>query len=160
MRPRWAALESGHAEAVWRDAEPRFYSQVVGPRFEQLCREFAALAPDEMFGGPPGEVGSGVLTDPEAREQIQLDQVVLAPAVSGEQRRVLAIGEAKWGKELGARQASRLIRARELLTQKGFETRDTAIALFSGAGFAPGLTTELPGERIVTIGLDTLYGAP
>jgi hypothetical protein len=41
MRAQWGVLESGRAETVWRAAKARFLSQVVGPHFEQMCREFA-----------------------------------------------------------------------------------------------------------------------
>jgi hypothetical protein len=50
----------------------------------------------------------------------------------------------------------RLERARELLASKGYDTRDTVLACYSGAGF----TQELRAERrhgLVLIGLDQLY---
>jgi hypothetical protein len=34
----------------------------VGPRFEQICREWALASPD-VFGEPPGEVGAGIVAD-------------------------------------------------------------------------------------------------
>ena len=45
MRPQWGLLESGRAQNVWEAARARFSSQVVGPHFEQLCRDFALAAP-------------------------------------------------------------------------------------------------------------------
>jgi hypothetical protein len=150
MRPQFGLLESGRAEMVWRDAKPRFLAQVAGPHFEQLCRDFATMAPPELFGGLPGEVGSGVVADPARRSQIQIDVAVLAPATPGEPRKVLSLGEAKWGDVPGARPADRLRRARDLLAAKGFDTRDTVLACYSGAGFR---TT---GEGILTIGPEQL----
>src|SRR6266568_2098043 len=41
MRPRWDDLESGLGADVWADTRPAFGSQVAGPHFEALCREFA-----------------------------------------------------------------------------------------------------------------------
>lgn len=143
MRPQWGLLESGRAEMVWRDAKPRFLAQVLGPHFEQLCREFAAVAPPEVFGGLPGEVGSGVVADPARKSQIQIDVAVLAPALPGEQRKVLSLGEAKLGDMMGHRHVERLARARDLLAAKGFDTTGTVLACYSGAGFTPDLTGAL-----------------
>jgi hypothetical protein len=57
MQPDWFRLESGQADAVWRDQRPTFLSRVVGPHFEDICRRFAEHAAPEVFGGIPGEVG-------------------------------------------------------------------------------------------------------
>jgi len=48
MRPRWAVLDLGHAQRVWPQARQAFLSQVVGPRFEQICRDWALLADDVL----------------------------------------------------------------------------------------------------------------
>lgn len=156
MRPQWGLLESGRAAHVWRDAVPRFQAQVLGPHFEQMCREFAILA-DDLFGGLPGEVGSGLVTDPAAKEQIQIDVVVLAPAVPGEPRRILSLGEAKWGKAMGRRHLARLRRARDLLAQRGYDTGDTVLACYSGGGFEADLLGVLQEHRAAAIGPDRLY---
>lgn len=151
MRPQWGVLESGRAVPVWADARSRFSAQIVGPHFEQMCREFAAAT--DRFGGLPGEVGSGVVADPSRRGQIEIDVVVLAPAVPGEPRRVLSLGEAKWGDVMGDRHVARLGRARDLLTARGYDTRDTVLACYGGAGFD---LAEAPA-KVVAIGLDDLY---
>lgn len=153
MRPQWGLLESGRAETVWADARSRFHSQVVGPHFEEMCRRFALLKP--VFGGLPGEVGAGALTDPARRTQIEVDVAVFAPSVPGEPRRVLSLGEAKWGEVMTRKHADRLRRAQELLTDRGFDTRDTVLACFSGAPFDPSLRSE---ADVRLIGLRELYG--
>jgi AAA+ ATPase superfamily predicted ATPase len=153
MRPYWGPLESGRGELVWRDARPRFAAQVVGPHFEQMCREYAALASPELYGGLQGEIGSGVVSDPARRSQIEIDVAVFAPAVPGEPRRVLSLGEAKWGDVMGTRHVERLRRARDLLAARGYDTRDTMLACYSGAGFEP----DLPSEGVLAIGLQDLY---
>lgn len=159
MRPQWGMLESGRSASVWQDAWQRFLSQVVGPRFEQLCRDYAAAAPPELFGALPGEVGSGVVTDSERREQIEIDVAVLAPSVPGEARRVLSLGEAKWGKVMGMRHVERLQRARQVLASRGWDTRDTVLACYSGAGFDPDLEGVPSQDGVLTIGLEALYQA-
>ena len=90
MRPQWGLLESGRARPVWQDATARFSAQVLGPHFEQLCREFALAAPAGLFGSLPGEVGAGVVADPVRRSQIEVDVVVFAPTAPGEPRALQA----------------------------------------------------------------------
>lgn len=153
MRPQWRRLELGQAEAVWRDARHRFEAQVVGPHFEALCRDHALRAGAELFGAEPGEVLSGTVADPAGRSQIQLDVVVLA---ASEPRRILALGEAKWGEVFGRRQLERLRRARDLLAAKGYETRETALVCYGGGGFEPDLT----GDRVLLVGPERLTGSP
>ena len=151
MRPQWGLLESGRAENVWQSAKSRFAVQVVGPHFEQLCRDFAMSAPAALFGELPGEIGSGVVPDRSRRRQIEIDVVVLAPAVPGERRKILSLGEAKWGDVIGARHVDRLERARDLLA-RDYDTSDTILACYSGAGFAADID-----PAVLTVGLDELY---
>ena len=62
---------------------------------------------------------------------------VLAPARPGEQRQVISLGEAKWGKVMTLRHVERLRRARALLAVKGYDTNATILTCYSGAGFDP-----------------------
>jgi uncharacterized protein len=156
MSRDWARLERGDAAPVWQGARARFLSQVVGPHFESLCREYAMTAGEETFGGPQGDVGSGVVADPGNRTQIQIDVAVLAPAEHGRPRRILSLGEVKWDRVMDAGHLERLRRARDLLAVKGFDTRDTILACYSGAGFTPDLQ-ETHEESAALIGLDQLY---
>jgi len=137
MRRRWPELEAGRAEAVWRSSRPAFLSQVVGPHFEALCREFAVST--DVFGELPAEVGAGVINDTAKRGQIEIDVIVLAAPDPGQPRRILSLGEAKWGTVMGSEHLDRLARARDLLAVKGFDTRHTILACYSGAGFADDL---------------------
>lgn len=154
MRPQWGLLESGRAANVWEAAKARFSSQVVGPHFEQLCREYAMSAPAERFGELPGEIGAGIVADHHNRTQIEVDVVVLASATSGRRRKVLSLGEVKWGEVMGQRHVSRLERARQLLS-RDYDTSETILACYSGAGFEPGLDPD-----VLTVGLDDLYRRP
>ncbi|MBB6351588.1 ATP-binding protein [Nonomuraea muscovyensis] len=153
MRPRWGLLESGRAAAVWADSQGRFHDRVVGPHFEELCRQFARI--EDVFGELPGEVGAGVVADAERREQIEVDVVVFAPAMPGEPRRVLSLGEVKWGKRMGPRHSARLRRAREVLGAKGYDVRDTVLACYSATGFDGALASE---ADVRAVGVDELYG--
>jgi AAA+ ATPase superfamily predicted ATPase len=156
MSRDWARLELGDGPAVWNAARARFLSQVAGPHFEALCREYAIAAEPGMFGGLPGEVGSGVVSDPANRSQIEIDVAVLAPAEHGRPRKVLSLGEAKWDRVIDLRHVERLRRARDLLAVKGFDTRSTVLGCYSGAGFSRELEAG-QGEDIRLVGLDHLY---
>jgi hypothetical protein len=73
----------------------------------------------------------------------------------GERRRILSLGEVKWGKLMGPGHVAHLRRARDLLDAKGHDVRDTLLACYSGVGF----DAALAGERDVrTVGLQELYG--
>ena len=42
MRPAWGDLERpGRAPQVWQRSQHAFHSNVVGPHFEQMCRQWA-----------------------------------------------------------------------------------------------------------------------
>lgn len=156
MSREWARLELGGGPAVWAGARARFLSQVAGPHFEAICRDFASAADPSVFGGLPGEVGSGVVTDPANRTQIEIDVVVLAPAEPGRPRRVLSLGEVKWDRVMDPRHVDRLRRARDLLAVKGFDTRDTVLGCYSGAGFSSDLQADRSRDLLL-IDLDQLY---
>ena len=156
MSRDWARLELGGGPTVWRGAQPRFLSQVAGPHFEVICRDYAITADPGVFGGQPGEVGSGVVSDPANRTQIEVDVAVLAPAEHGLPRRVLSLGEVKWDRVMDLRHVERLGRARDLLTVKGFDTRGTVLRCYSGAGFSSELRA-VQGDEIHLVGLDQIY---
>lgn len=154
MRPEWFRLESGHAEAVWQDQRAGFLSRVVGPHFETLCRSFALRAGPGLFGAP-GEVGSGVVNDSANRTQIQIDVAVLAPQEPGRPRRILSLGEAKWGEIMGGHHLERLTRARDLLSVR-YDTSACVLACYSAAGFHDDLRAARD-PRIALISLDDIY---
>ncbi len=158
MRPRWADLELGLGAEVWSDARPTFGSQVAGPHFEALCREFVRAEARQVFGMPAGEVAWGTVADPENRTQIEVDVAVLGPAGPEEPRRVMSLGEAMLGKVMGMRHLERLRRARALLTIKGYHTAETMLVCYSGAGFDPALQAAGRSSDVLLVDLDRLYG--
>lgn len=109
-------------------------SQVAGPRFERFYRDWALLGED-VFDEPAAEVGSGVVADPAGRAQIEIDVCAFAATGPGERRRVLCLGEVKWGRTMGLRDLSRLARARDRLAGREFDTSAVRLACFSGSGF-------------------------
>jgi uncharacterized protein len=158
MRREWTRLERGDPDGAWRNAQATFYSQIVGPHFESLCREWALDAGSDAFGDWPGTVAAGVVSDPANRTQIQVDVAVLSPEVSGEPQRILSLGEAKWGKVMTPGHVRRLRRARDLLAVKGYDTSTTKLTCYSGAGFDEDLRAEAHRDKLIQlVGLDTLY---
>ena len=155
MRPEWFRLEAGYQDQVWHDQRPDFFSRVLGPHFELLCRSFVPIAGRSLFGGPVGEVGSGVVNDAANRTQIEINVVVLAPPEPGERRRILSLGEAKWGETMTPRHAARLARARDLLASN-FDVTNCVLACYSAAGFSDDLRAAA-GPRLQLISLADIY---
>jgi uncharacterized protein len=160
MRRRWAELEIDRAEAVWRAARAAFLSQVVGPHFEALCREFALGSDADVYGDLPAEVGSGVVNDQATRSQIEVDVVVLAEQQPGRPRRILSLGEAKWNEPMGRGHVERLARARDLLAVKGFDTRDCSLACYSAAGFTDSVHETAERDRMLLVDPTRMYAGP
>jgi hypothetical protein len=156
MRPRWGDLEEGLGRIVWADTQAQFSSAVVGPHFESVCRDFAMARGRELFGRPVGRVAAGVVTDPAGRGQIEIDVAVLGPAVPGERRSVISLGEAQWGDAMGMRHLARLYRARELLWANGLDTTEAVLACYAGAGFNDELRAAA-GRDVLLADLDAVY---
>ena len=132
MRREWTRLERGDTVGAWHNSQATFLSQVVGPHFEAVCRDWALTAGAEVFGTVPGEVAAGVVADPLRRGQIQVDVAVFAPDEPGRARRVLSLGEAKWDKVVSPGHLERLRRARDLLAVKGTTLRERDSLVIAG----------------------------
>jgi hypothetical protein len=160
MRPEWSRLERrGQAAQVWRDSARRFAGSVVGPRFEQICRDWVQdFAPEEVLGGVVAQVGQGVVNDPGRKTAHQIDIAVSGNDATG-QRVLLAIGEAKWAEPMGAGHLARLQRVRDLLIRNGQPGAQTARLLcFSAAEPSGQLRHAAAAKEVHLIGLDDLYG--
>ncbi|MEO3805077.1 ATP-binding protein [Nonomuraea sp. B1E8] len=149
MRPAWRELERRRADQVWRRSRDRFLSGVVGPHFEEVCRTWAAdFAGAEAFGGVPAEIGHGVVNDPERRTSHEVDVVVLGEPDGGP-RKVLSLGEVKWGDTMCEGHVERLRRVRDLLAGRGYDTRSTRLACYSAAGFTADLLAAEGGDLML-----------
>jgi len=161
MRPRWSDLELGLGADVWADAQHTFSAQILGPHFEELCREFGRREGSRTFGAVVGEVAAGTVSDPERKQQIQIDVAVLGPERHDAPRRVISIGECKWGETMGPRHLERLARARALLAVKGYDTDGALLACYGGGGFDAGLADVAARRQdVLLISLDDLYRSP
>jgi hypothetical protein len=149
-------LEQRQARRVWERSRSTFLTQVIGPHFEALCRAWAAHADDDLFADIPGRVAAGVVADPGNKTQIEIDVAVLS---SSDERRILSLGEVKWGAVMGMRHLNRLRRARDLLSVKGYDTSETWLACYSGTGFDDELRAAAARDRVLLVDLDRLYAA-
>lgn len=159
MRPEWSRLERrGQAAQAWRDSNHRFATGVVGPRFEQVCRDWVhAYAPPEINGVPVSQVGSGLVNDPEQRMSHQIDVAAFGNDPDG-RRVLLAIGEAKWAETVGRSHLARLQRIKELLIRTEQPGAETArLLLFGSAQPSPQLRVPSGNGDVHFIGLDDLY---
>jgi hypothetical protein len=161
MRPVWDQLERpGSASRVWQGSSSRFASNVLGPHFEQICREWALpYADPALLGGLPARVGHGVVHDARARTGHEVDVAVIGIA-DGARPPLLAIGEAKWNGTIGIAHIERLQHIRDLIAQaRRYDTTHTRFICFSGAGFnakARAAADASPGIQLID--LPTLYG--
>jgi uncharacterized protein len=159
MRREWTRLERGDTKGAWQNSQATFLSQVAGPHFETICRDWAQASGASAFGEAPGEVAAGVVADPLRRGQIEIDVAVFAPDDPGLPRRVLSLGEVKWDKVMSLGHLERLRRARDLLAVKGYDTTATRLTCYSGAGFDPDLGQAAQHDaRVQLFGLAELYG--
>ncbi|MEW9527182.1 ATP-binding protein [Microbispora sp. NPDC049125] len=156
MRPAWSQLERGWADRVWQGSRARFASQVVGPHFEHVCREFALDF--DWDGELAAEVAAGIASGSGKGPNIEVDVIALAPQDSNK-RRLLSVGEAKWSETMSLGHLRRLEQARDQLHMRGLDTRDTVLALYGGAGFDTALTEVAARDpRVLLVDLPMLYG--
>ena len=86
-------------------------------------------------------------------------RAVLAPEDPEHKRRILSLGEAKWGQNMTMGHLDRLRRARDLLAVKGYDTTGTVLACYSGVGFDGNLRAAAESDRhIMLVDLQRLYG--
>jgi AAA+ ATPase superfamily predicted ATPase len=161
MRPAWGDLERpGRAPQVWQRSQHAFHSNVVGPHFEQMCRQWARwhAGPQAYGGAYPVRVASGTVSDPEARKTAEVDVAAFGRGDSGRET-LLAIGEAKWQERVTTSHLARLEHIRDLLRAKGQLGSESArMFLFSGTGFSDALVKQAAANpSIQLIGLSRLY---
>jgi uncharacterized protein len=88
-------IRPGKGSEVWNEAAPIVQSQIFGPHFERLAREWMLLDASEITTGGrvttvgPSSVGTG-------EKRLQLDLVAFAESTRGKSH-VCAVGEAKSG---------------------------------------------------------------
>lgn len=157
QRPDWAEWERARDSArLWDRRQHRFESNVLGPHFEQVCRDWAFdYAPEGFFGGYVNRVGSGVVNDADRKVSHEVDVAVFGERADGTEA-LLSIGEVKWNDVMGLGHLERLRRIRHLLSAK-FDTTGTRLACYSAAGFMPALHAAAEQGEVLLIELGDLY---
>jgi len=160
MRPVWAQLERpGHAARVWRASAERFSKNIIGPHFERICRAWVLnYADPERLGGLPARVGQGVINDAAGKTANQVD-VIATGVADGHRAPLLAIGEAKWGEEMGLSHLERLRQIRAVLASGSlYDMSQTRLICFSAAGFSARLQDAAAADDgILLIDAEELY---
>jgi len=149
------ARHDADTRSLWRQIQPTFESQVLGPSFEAVARYWTAhFAGTASLGGAPEQVGSTTVVLPD-RTPRQID--VLAVRGGPERpagREILALGEAKAGETLGRGHLARLEEARGAF---GSTARDARLLLF-GVRFSRSLGEEAARRSDVElVDLERLY---
>jgi hypothetical protein len=147
--------------ALWHRVGPTFRSQVLGPTFEWMARDWTErCAAPSTLGGTPDHVGPSVVTLPDGTT-MQLDVVVAADdaytdlADAPDRRTVRALGEAKVGETIGLSHLARLDMARDALGSRAA----TARLLLFGSRFNEALHTAVARRPDVElIDLERMYG--
>jgi hypothetical protein len=153
--PHLGQLELGRAQPVWRAAASTFRSNILGPHFEELARDWVhRFAPDEL-NRPTGfgEVGFGSVQDNSGRAKHDIDVL----AVEGDHIRL--IGEAKATvARRGVPDLERLDVIRALLARDGHGTEETITALFSTTGFTTDLVRSAAArDDVELVDLERMY---
>lgn len=159
-RPDRARFEARRTMEAWADAESRFRSQVLGPHFEDMAREWTRNhASARTVGGRAKRVGFTKVDSPDEGKGYELDVVVDAAGARVDGRaRLLAIGEAKAGDRV--RTMADIGRLRKLRTelQKRADVSGTKLLLFGRSGFDVAVRHEARAHRdIELIDLARIY---
>jgi hypothetical protein len=136
-----------HGGRDWQRSQHRFASNVLGPHFESICREWVLYFAGDRFGGLPAQVMAGTVNDAAGKSVCEVDVAVVGHADTGRPP-LLAIGEAKWNEVMDGHHLARLRRIRDLMR----------LICFSGAGFTGELAGAANRGEAELIGLDELYG--
>jgi AAA+ ATPase superfamily predicted ATPase len=165
VAPRLAAFEDRRPGEAWEDAQPSLRTQLYGPAFEELARQWTARhASADSIGGSPGEVGSTTVNDPTGKAQHQLDVVALAAGQRRQARQpsIIALGEAKDSdRRRTDADLARLDRIRTLLSERDVDAGEARLLLFGRSGFDRNLVqTAEARDDVELIDLDRIrYGS-
>lgn len=124
--PNASALQAGHAEAVYRlNVEPHL-DELMGERFEEICRAWAVLYAQERLGVPARDVGKIWSGD--------YDVDVAGQLLDG--RRFA--GECKWWKKPAGMNVHADL-ARDVTKNGYYRGADPVLLIFARNGFTPEL---------------------
>lgn len=156
-----ARLEDRRALEVWADAEATYRSQIVGPHFESMCRQWTdRYASEVTLGGAAGPSASLQVNDRREQQSFELDVVALARrAGTNPTKAIQLIGEAK-AHQIDVDALERLDRLNDLLTGRAGVTQSPTAKrlLFSVQGFTADLDAAARARPDVElVDLERLY---
>ncbi|MFE6683268.1 ATP-binding protein [Streptomyces sp. NPDC057729] len=155
-RPRRAALEQSDAETVWADARTDFNTLVAGPRFAQVCRDWASRFADwAAFGTERGTASYGSLSDLSATAGLDAEVVVRRRDghMTGP---LLSVGLARWHTGMDIHHLQRLRRILDALDSREDLSR-VRPALYGASGFSPELHAAHARGEVLLVDLERLY---
>ena len=155
-------LERRQGEQVWNAVAPTFHSQILGPHFEELARDWVRNYAQGEIGVESGAVGTTDIQDTAGRAKHELDVVALSPGEKPRTKnlRIALLGEAKaTGRRRGVADLERLEHLRAVLAAEGHHTADSRLAVFSEHGFTRDLVAGAARrDDVHLIDLPLLYG--
>lgn len=131
-------LEERDAKTAWEQSAATFSSNILGPHFEHICRQWTTRYSSGLFGPEVGDVGAAVINDASGKSKHELDVVALRRGRrrKGTSARIAVLGEAKSTNRVRTvSDLERLDWIRELLAERGFDMSTAQLALFSREGF-------------------------
>ncbi|MFH8473410.1 ATP-binding protein [Streptomyces sp. NPDC018000] len=155
-RPRRAALEQSDAETVWEDARTDFNTRVAGPRFAQVCRDWAARFADWATpGSDHGTASYGSLSDPSAAAGLDAE-VVVRQGDDHMRGPLLSVGLARWHTGMDIHHLQHLRRVLDALGSREDLSRARP-ALYGASGFSPDLHAANARGEVMLVDLERLY---
>lgn len=142
VRPNRARFEARQTAEAWHDAEPRFTSQVLGPHFESIARDWTrTYASTRTIGGRVKRVGFVKVDSADEGKGYELDVVVEGAGTrSAGRTKLIALGEAKASdRARTVDDLQRLERLRGELAKRA-DAGQAKLLLFGRSGFDPDLT--------------------
>jgi uncharacterized protein len=147
----------GRAAQAWAEAKPTFSSQILGPHFEAIARDWTISTLSQRTGIPVGWTGTTTVACREHGKTHQVDVVSLRP---GDMPRtgsaqISLVGEAKCTNQ--PRTRSDLIRLAHIRDLMGSRAANAALVLFSRSGFNNELQDDAGANEVTLITLADMY---
>ncbi len=147
----------GRAAEGWAQAKPTYSTQILGPHFESLAREWSITSFEKHTGIPVGWTGTTTVSCREHGQGHQLDVVSLRPGdmPRTSAARVALLGEAKsTNRPRNTAGLRRLAHIRNLL---GSRAEGATLALFSRTGFDDDLRELGVRGEVTLVSLTDMY---
>ncbi len=147
----------GRAAEGWAQAKPTYSSQILGPHFESIARDWTITSFAERAGIPVGWTGTATVACREHGASHQLDVVSLRPGdmPRTSAARVALIGEANsTNRPRNGADLRRLAHIRDLL---GSRADGAALVLFSRTGFDSDLREPAARGEVTLVTLADMY---